>query len=379
MERSRYASCAPAGTSTSHRRRLLRSRRRAAPHAARRRGLQRRAGGPPSESYLKIPAILEAAQAVGSRGGPSRLRLPRRERRLRPGGDRRRPDLGRPGPRDHRRDGRQDRSPPGRRRCRGRDRARARPSRSRPSRRSRRSSTSTGFRSRSRRRPEVAARASGSFKPTKRSRTRSRGPHARPRRTSRPTTSISSATSSGRATSRSRCSATASGAILSFPERDCSLQRRHQKLVEESPSPALDPSVREAIMEAAAQVSASRSATATRERASSSSTADGKTFYFLEMNTRLQVEHPVTELVTGVDLVKAQLLVAAGEAARASGRTTSSCGVTRSNAASTPRTRRRTSCRPRDTSATTRSRPGPACASTRGPKRTGRSRRRTTH
>src|SRR5918996_2776450 len=105
----------------------------------------------------------------------------------------------------------------------------------------------------------------------------------------------------------------ASGNILSFPERDCSLQRRHQKLVEESPSPVLDEGVREQIMDAAARVSKQVGYTnaGTCEFLLDS---DQRSFYFLEMNTRLQVEHPVTELVCGVDLVRAQILTAAGEA-----------------------------------------------------------------
>jgi acetyl-CoA/propionyl-CoA carboxylase biotin carboxyl carrier protein len=104
----------------------------------------------------------------------------------------------------------------------------------------------------------------------------------------------------------------ASGAILSFPERDCSLQRRHQKLIEESASPAVDTTIREAILEAAARVSKQvgyRNAGTCEFLLDS----DNKSFYFLEMNTRLQVEHPVTELVTGIDLVVAQMLIAADE------------------------------------------------------------------
>ena len=106
------------------------------------------------------------------------------------------------------------------------------------------------------------------------------------------------------------------GRIVHLFERECSAQRRHQKVIEESPSPALTPAVRERITNAAVRAAAAvdyRNAGTVEfllERADAPGEADR--FYFLEMNTRLQVEHPVTEGITGLDLVSAQLLVAAG-------------------------------------------------------------------
>src|SRR6266550_209695 len=103
----------------------------------------------------------------------------------------------------------------------------------------------------------------------------------------------------------------ADGGVLTLGERECSIQRRHQKLIEESPSPALDDSTREMMESGVAR--ACRAISYLNAGTFEFLLAPDGAYYFIELNARLQVEHPVSELVTGIDIVREQLKIAAGE------------------------------------------------------------------
>src|SRR4051795_4045241 len=110
----------------------------------------------------------------------------------------------------------------------------------------------------------------------------------------------------------------ADGGVLTLGERECSIQRRHQKLIEESPSPALDEATRESMETDVAR--ACRAIGYLNAGTFEFLLAPDGSYYFIELNARLQVEHPVSELVTGIDIVREQLRIAAGESLKATGR-----------------------------------------------------------
>ena len=104
------------------------------------------------------------------------------------------------------------------------------------------------------------------------------------------------------------------GNIIHLGERDCSIQRRHQKILEEAPSPALTDDLRKIMGDTAIKVA--RTVNYINAGTVEFLVDNQKNFYFIEMNTRIQVEHPITEMITGIDLVKEQIRIAAGEKLR---------------------------------------------------------------
>ena len=165
------------------------------------------------------------------------------------------------------------------------------------------------------------------------------------------------------------------GAGVHLGERDCSVQRRHQKILEESPTPALSAEARASLAETAirAVVAAGYENIGTLEFL-----VDGSgNAFFIEINCRIQVEHPVTEMLTGIDLVALQIRIAAGEPLGLQHRTSSSA-ATRSSSGSTPRIRRTTSAQARASSSSTTRPAARASGWIRTSTRATRSRRTTT-
>ena len=334
--------------------------------------------GEPIRAYLDIAGIVALAQRARGRRDPPRLRLPVRERRVRPRLRDGRDHLRRPARRAARAARRQDRRPAASPQkagvpvLAGSDEPVARRRRGAGS-----SPRSSATRSSSRRRWAAAAAAcASSRRPTSSTRPSSR-PGARRGPPSASPTSSSRSSSAGPGTSR--CSSSATGTATSSTSSSATA-RSSGGIRRSSRSPRRRTSTRrsrEAICDAALADRPRASATTTPAPSSSSSTPTPAQFYFIEVNPRIQVEHTVTEVVTGVDIVKWQILDRPGRAARRPGDRPRRPGRGRrptaspSSAASRPKTRPTTSC-PTTAGSRTTARPAAwASGSTRGTAFTG--------
>ena len=267
---------------------------------------------PARESYLSMPAILEAARQDGRRWSiPATGSWPRTPRSPAPAGGG--SDLRRPVARRDRGDGLEDREPAADGEGGRSGRARNRPAAGPHARLAEFGRAAPATRSCSRRRPAAAARGCARVATRRGPRGRLR---ARPRRgpsafsTTAPSTPRKDrAAPPHRGAGRRR----PHGRRVAIGERECSLQRRHQKVIEECPSPVVDEALRERLL--AAAVAAAEAVGYTSCGTVEFLLAPDGSFYFLEMNTRLQVEHPVTEEVWGVDLVAEMIRDRPGRAA----------------------------------------------------------------